>query len=394
MNPCYCNERITRMKPSASLALMTRAKEMQKTDAGVIGLAGGEPDFPTPDRICMEAVRYLAEGYTHYVIGPGLPELRSALQKKLAEENGIYCNAADILVTPGGKNAIYLAITALLNEGDEVMILNPAWVSYEPIVISAGGVAVNVKLDHRQRYRITRETLEANCSPRTKMLIINYPNNPTGRVLSREEADALEAFLLAHPEIVLLSDEIYERILFDGKTTVSMASYDSVKARVITVNGFSKCAAMTGWRLGYLVADKYYFDPIYKLYQHSVSCVSGFVQKAAVVALECKEELEEMRRIYGQRRELFISTLNDIPGVRCDYPDGAFYAWVFFNIKGMTSEQICTYLMENARVVGMPGTAYGEDDVACMRFSFANNTADMVEAAQRIKAALLELQAQ
>lgn len=391
MNPCYCNERITRMRPSASLTLMLRAKEMQKTDTGVIGLAGGEPDFPTPDRICMEAVRHLAEGYTHYVIGPGLPELRSALQKKLAEENDIHCSADDILITPGGKNAIYLAVNALLNEGDEVMILNPAWVSYEPIVLSAGGAAVNVKLDHRQHYRITREVLEASCSPRTKMLIINYPNNPTGRVLTRQEANVLEAFLLAHPEIVLLSDEIYERILFDGKTTVSMASYDSVRERVITVNGFSKCAAMTGWRLGYLVAAKRYFDPIYKLYQHSVSCVSGFIQKAAVTALECREELEEMRRIYAQRRELFISTLNEIPGVHCDYPEGAFYAWVFFDITGMTSEEICTYLMEKARVVGMPGTAYGESDAACMRFSFANNTADMAEAAQRIKHALLAL---
>lgn len=392
MDSFHFNKRISGMVPSASLALMSRAKEMQKTDATVIGLAGGEPDFPTPDRICMEAIRYLSSGYTHYVLGPGIPELRNAIQKKLLEDNNIRCAAEDILITPGGKNAVYLAVNALLNEGDEVMILNPAWVSYEPIVLSAGGIPVNVKLDYRQNYRITQDVLEGSVSERTRMLIINYPNNPTGRILSREEADILESFMLRHRDVVLLSDEIYEKILFDGEKTVSMASYETIRERVITVNGFSKCAAMTGWRLGYLAAEKNYFDPIYKLYQHSVSCVSGFVQKAAVVALECTAEINEMREIYEKRRNLFVSALNEIPGVHCEYPAGAFYAWVFFDIQGMSSDEICSYLMERARVVGMPGTAYGEDRVACMRFSFANNTSDVIEAAGRIKEALLELQ--
>lgn len=386
------NRRLGSIKPSASLMLMTKAKEMQKNDPTVIGLAGGEPDFPTPDRICMEAVRCLAQGDTHYAIGAGIPELRSRIRKKLAEDNGIRCQADDILIMPGGKYAIYAAVNALLNEGDEVIILNPAWVSYEPIVLSAGGVPVNAALDYRKHYEITRDVLEGAVTPRTRMLILNYPNNPTGRVLSRREADEIEAFMLAHPHVLLLSDEIYEKLLYDGNQTVSMASYESLRGRVLTANGFSKCAAMTGWRLGYLVAPKPYFDPIYRLCQHSISCVSGFAQKAGVVALDCTQEMDEMRAVYKERRDLFVAKLNEIPGVHCETPQGAFYAWVLFDIKGMTSEDICEYLLENAGVVGMPGSAYGETRVASMRFSFANATQDMIDAGERIKAALLKLQ--
>lgn len=386
------NQRLAVMRPSASLVLMSRAKEMQKKDPSVIGLAGGEPDFPTPDRICMEAVRQMANGFTHYAIGPGIPELRQRIARKLQEENGILCSAEDIIVTPGGKYAIYVAMNALLNEGDEVIILDPAWVSYEPITLAAGAVPVHVHLNWKEHYQIHREALEAVVTDRTRMLIINYPNNPTGRCLSRQEADELEQFLLAHPNVLLLSDEIYERLRYDGCENISMGSYPSVSSRVITVNGFSKCAAMTGWRLGYLAAAKEYFDPIYKLCQHSISCVSGFVQKAGVVALDCAEEMDAMCRIYHQRRDLFAAKLNEIPGVHCELPQGAFYAWVTYDINGMTSEQICEYLLENAGVVGMPGTAYGEEAVASMRFSFANASEDMSRAGERIKAALLHLQ--
>lgn len=385
------NHRIESMAPSASMVLMARAREMQKSDPTVIGLAGGEPDFATPDRITMAAIRSMAEGYTHYVVGPGIPELREAIQKKLLEENGVRADPAQILLTPGGKNAIYLAIHAVLNEGDEVMVLDPAWVSYEPIIQAAGGRTVKVKLDCRRDYRITAEALERACTERTRMLIINYPNNPTGRILHTDEADILEKFLLAHPEVYLLADEIYERLVYDGKRSVSMGSRTSVRERVITVNGFSKSAAMTGWRIGYLAANGEVFEAAYKLYQHSLSCISGFLQKGAVAAFQCQEEMEEMRRIYERRRNLFTGALNRIPGVRCTPPEGAFYAWVFFDFPGMDSVQMCEYLLENAGVVGMPGSAYGEDSVCSMRFSFANATRDLEIAAERITGALEKL---
>ena len=384
------NHRIENMQPSASMVLMGKAKEMQKKDPTVIGLAGGEPDFATPDRISMAAIRSLSEGYTHYVVGPGIPELRAAIKKKLLEENGVDCDENCILVTPGGKNAIYLAIQALLNEGDEAIVLDPAWVSYEPIIQAAGGVTVKVKLDYRQNYRITAEALEDACTDKTRLLIINYPNNPTGCILHEDEADILEEFLLAHPQVYLLSDEVYEKIVY-GKQSISMGSRPSIRDRVITMNGFSKSVAMTGWRMGYLAAPKDVFTIAYKLYQHSLSCMSGFLQKGAVEAFNCQYEMEEMRKVYEQRRDMFTSALNSIPGVRCVPPEGAFYAWVFFDVNGMDSSQICEYLLENAGVVGMPGSAYGEDNVCCMRFSFANATRDLEIAAEKIRVAIEKL---
>lgn len=386
------NHRIESMKPSASMVLMARAKEMQKTDPTVIGLAGGEPDFATPDRISMAAIRSLTEGYTHYVVGPGLPELRQAIQKKLREENDLDYDVNCIIVTPGGKNAIYLAVQAILNEGDEVMVLDPAWVSYEPIIQAAGGVTVKVKLDYQQDYRITAEALEAACTDKTRLIIINYPNNPTGRILHKDEADILEAFMLRHPQVYMLSDEVYEKLVYDGAKSISMGAYPSIHDRVATMNGFSKSAAMTGWRMGYLAAPKAIYDVAYKLYQHSLSCMSGFLQKGAVEAFSCEYETEQMRKTYAYRRDMFTGALNKIPGVRCLKPEGAFYAWVFFDIGGMDSTQMCEYLLENAGVVGMPGSAYGEETACCMRFSFANATEDLERAVRKITDALLKLQ--
>ena len=359
------NHRIESMKPSASMVLMARAKEMQKTDPTVIGLAGGEPDFATPDRISMAAIRSLTEGYTHYVVGPGLPELRQAIQKKLREENDLDYDVNCIIVTPGGKNAIYLAVQAILNEGDEVMVLD---------------------------YRITAEALEAACTDKTRLIIINYPNNPTGRILHKDEADILEAFMLRHPQVYMLSDEVYEKLVYDGAKSISMGAYPSIHDRVATMNGFSKSAAMTGWRMGYLAAPKAIYDVAYKLYQHSLSCMSGFLQKGAVEAFSCEYETEQMRKTYAYRRDMFTGALNKIPGVRCLKPEGAFYAWVFFDIGGMDSTQMCEYLLENAGVVGMPGSAYGEETACCMRFSFANATEDLERAARKITDALLKLQ--
>ena len=385
------NRKLELMKPSASMALMARAKEMQKTDPGVIGLAGGEPDFPTPARITEAAIRSLREGNTHYTVGPGIPELRAAIAKKLREENSVVCDEDCILITPGGKNAIYLAVHAALNEGDEAVILDPSWVSYEPIVLSAGGVPVRVKLDYREDYRLSRELLEQAVTGKTGLLIINYPNNPTGRILHADEADMLERFLLDHPEIRLLSDEVYEKIVY-GEKSVSMGSRKAVADRVITVNGFSKCAAMTGWRMGWLTCSPELFRGVFKLYQHSVTCMSGFLQAGAAEAFSCGEEMEEMRAVYEQRRDLFCGILDSIPGVRCPRPEGAFYAWAFFDVRGMSSDEMCEYLMERARVVGRPGTAYGEENTACMRFSFANATDELETAANRIRDAILKLQ--
>lgn len=385
------NRNIDRMKPSTSVQLMAKAKQMKKIDPGIIDLAGGEPDFKTPDRITVAAIRSLTEGNTHYMVGPGIPQLREAIQKKLKQENSILCSADNILVTPGGKNALYLAIQALLNPGDEAIILNPSYVSYEPMVIAAGGEPICVNLDYTENYRITEEKLEAACTDKTRLIIINYPNNPTGRILHEEEADILENFLLKHTDIYLLSDEVYETIVYDSKKSISMASRSSVQDRVITVNGFSKSVAMTGWRMGYLAASDTVYKAIYKLYQHSLTCVNSFLQIGAVEAFSCQSEMEEMRKIYEYRRDLLVNALNRIPGVIFEAPEGAFYAWVRFEVKDMTAIQMSEYLLENAKIVGVPGSAYGEVQGCYLRFSFATATEELISMAERIKEAMKKL---
>ena len=385
------NLNIQNLQPSASMAFMAKAKELQATDPTVINLTAGEPDFDTPAPIVEEAYRQMKAGFTHYVAAQGLPELRNRIARKLREENGAPYEADEILVTPGGKNAIYLAVTALVNPGDEVLILDPAWVSYFPIVQAAGAIPVPVVLDYGADYRITETALEEKYSSKTKLLIINYPNNPTGKVLSAADAAAITAFMERHPDVYLLSDEVYERIVYDGFTHICPASIPSIRNQVIIANGFSKSVAMTGWRLGYLAAERSVIRQVFKLYQHSVTCVSGFIQKAAVVALDCGEDVERMRRSYQHRRDLFFEKLNAIDGVDAKIPEGAFYAWLRIDKNGMSSAEICDYLLREARVVGVPGDAYGVGGEKCLRFSFAEELSQLLEAADRIKTALDKL---
>lgn len=239
------NEKISHVKGSASAGLMEQVQIMKAEGQDIVSLAGGEPNFDTPENVKQAAIKALCAGKTHYAVGPGLVELRERIAKKLWEENDIACDADQIIVTPGGKFAIYLAVRAMINPGDEVMILEPAWVSYGPIVEVSDGIPVYVSLKPENDYKITREILEAAYSTKTRMLIINYPNNPTGRILSWEEAEIIKNFALDH-DVMVLSDEIYEKIIFDGKKNWSPASFGEAASKIITVNGFSKAVAMTG----------------------------------------------------------------------------------------------------------------------------------------------------
>lgn len=384
------NSEIEGLKPSRSMVFMAKAKMLQEKDPSVISLAGGEPDFATPRPIVEEACKWLNAGYTHYTICPGLPELRSGIANKLRLENGIDASEDGVLVTPGGKFAIYLTIRSLVNDGDEVIYIEPGWVSYPSIIEASGGVPVPVRLTGKDGFKITREKLEKAITPRTKMLIVNYPNNPTGRCLSCTEADEIESLMLAHPRLLLLSDEIYERILFSGAENVSMASRKSIADRIITVNGFSKSVAMTGWRCGYLATTPEIRNVMYKLYQHTVTCVAGFIQKAATRALTCTSDVEAMRVRYEERRAFFIAGLRSIPGVTANYPDGAFYAWVRFDIPNMDSEMVCDYILSEAKVVGVPGVAYGTDE-PYVRFSFAASDEDLKRAVENIRVSMSKI---
>lgn len=370
------NQQICNVEPSKSVTLLARTKELQKTDKEIINLTGGEPDFPTPAPICDEVTRQLAAGNTHYTDSRGNEDLRIRIAVKLNEENDAPYTKDQILVTPGAKLAVYLAIRALINPGDEAIWLTPGWVSYPSIVEVSGGVPVAVHLKYEEDYRITAEALEAAASERTKLLILNYPNNPTGRILTDSDIEAVSAFLRNHPDVCVLSDEIYEKIIYDGRQTVSMASFPEFFDRVIVVNGFSKCSAMTGWRVGYLACNPQLYPVILKLFQHAMSCTSGFLQKGALVALDCKEDTERMRQAYERRRDLLVNGMRTIPGVDFVCPQGAFYAWVRFDTD-LTSGELCDDLLERAKIAGVPGEAYGEEDAVCVRFSFAAADRDL-----------------
>lgn len=386
------NKSISSIPASASLAINEKAKAMRAAGKDVITLAAGEPDFDTPDRARIAGIRAISEGHTHYTESRGIRPLREGIARMLREDRGIDCTADNILMAPGGKYAIYETVRTLIDpgEGQEVMILNPGWVSYASIVSAAGGVPVGVELTFEENYHITRLALEKVVSPRTRLLIMNYPNNPTGCVLSREEAECIADFALDH-ELLILSDEVYSTIVYDGAESVSPASIARVADHVITVNGFSKCAAMTGWRLGYICAPREIVDMVQMLNQHTMSCLSEFAMEAALEALQCKDETAAMVESYRHRRDFFVAGLNSIPGVTCHVPKGTFYAWAKVELDGKNSREIADYLLEEAGVATVPGDAYGLGGTCCIRMSFATAEDDLREALRRMDAAIRKI---
>ena len=377
------NPQLLSLAPSASIALMDKARAMKAQGMDIISLAGGEPDFNTPAAASLAGIHAITGGQTHYTTGRGMPKLRERIARKLREENGLEATADTVLVTPGAKAAIYCAVRTFVGPGDQVLLLDPAWLSYEAIVVAAGGTAIHAGLEFDNGYRITEEILEAAVTDRCRMLILNTPNNPTGRVLTMEEACVVAEFARKH-DLMVLSDEIYEKILFDGQH-LSLGSLPGLRERVITVNGFSKCAAMTGWRLGYLSAPKEVVDRIYLLYQHIFTCVPEFVQEAGLVALDDPASVEAMTESYRIRRDSFLEKLQTLPGFRCIVPEGAFYAWAQVD---RDAEEMADFLLQKAGVVTVPGGAYGHNSRNCIRMCFAADPKDLDEAAIRMAKAL------
>ena len=382
------NEQLLAMAPDRSQTVVAKAKA-KKSDPAYIDLSIGEPDFSTPKQIVDEMYKWASNGYTHYTIGLGLPELRARIAKKLKEENNCNYTADQIVMTTGAKFAIYAAIRAIVSPGAEVMYLTPVWLSYSSIIEASNGVPVPVHLNYEDGYKVTLEALEAKVTDKTRALMMNYPNNPTGKILTPDDYKAIKAFLLKHPDIYLVSDEIYERIVYDGNVAFSPASDPDIADRVITVNGFSKAFAMTGWRLGYLAAPSDVVEVVRRLDVNTLSCVSGFEQKAALFALDCQDETEKMRKAFDERRKMFIKGLNEIPGVEADMPEGAFYAWVKFTKEGIKdSIDLEEFILDKAKVIAMPGISYGEEDFPCVRLSYAASTEDLTNAVARIKEAM------
>ncbi|MDY6966049.1 MAG: pyridoxal phosphate-dependent aminotransferase [Halobacteriota archaeon] len=374
------SERLNKIEESATIKIIQKQKEMKKAGIDVISFGVGEPDFATPMHICEAAKDALYEGFTHYTPSAGIPELREAIADKLKSENGIDVGPEGVLVTPGAKHAIYETCMAVLNAGDEAILLSPAWVTYDACIKLPGGKTV---------WGQTRDDgindLSEAVTKKTKLIIVNSPSNPAGYVLHDDEIKTISDIAIDN-DLYLISDEIYEKIIYDKKC-VSFATLGGMDDRTITINGFSKTYAMTGWRMGYATAPPRILKNMLKLQQHSVSCATSFAQVGAVAALKGPQDcLDEMVAEFRKRRDLIVEGLNKI-GLKCDKPDGAFYVFPDVSSFG-TGSEVAERLLEVAHVAVTPGFAFGSLEEDYVRVSYATSVENISEGLQRIEEAL------
>lgn len=372
-------ERVERVEPSATLAISTLASELEADGADVVDLSVGEPDFPTPENIVEAGKDAMDAGHTGYTASNGIPELRNAIAEKLRGD-GLDYSAEEIIVTPGGKQALYETFQTLIEDGDEVCLLDPAWVSYEAMAKLAGGSLSRVDLaSHDFQLEPALDTLAETVSDDTELLVVNSPSNPSGAVYSDTALEGVRDLAVDH-DITVISDEIYKEITY-GVEPTSLGTLDGMSGRTVTINGFSKAYSMTGWRLGYLAAPDELVSQASKLQSHSVSSATNFVQHAGVEALENTDRaVSQMAEAFEERRDLLIDLLAD-HGVRVSAPDGAFYMMI---PVGENDQEWCENVIEDAHVATVPGSAFGTPGYA--RFSYANSQERIHEAIERLAA--------
>jgi len=351
---------------------------------GVVGLHVGGPGVVTPAHIKEAAARALNAGYTHYTSTAGIPELREAIAQKLGRENGFNVDPEnEVLVTHGGYAAIYVSLQALIDPGDEVLLIEPAW-TYDGFIALTGGIKVPCAL-HGPDFELTSEVLESKVSDRTRLILVSSPNNPTGNMFSREELEIV-AEVAKRKNLLVLSDEVYEKLVYDGLSHYSIASFPGMSDRTITVNSFSKTYAMTGWRIGYIAANKDIIAAMKKVAAYGYGCINTAVQKAAVEALTGPQDcVKEMLEEYDRRRHLIVKGLNEIPGVECKKPKGAFYAFANVSSFKLSSQEFGTMLLQKAKVATVPGSAFGSSGEGYLRISFATSQESIVEGLDRIR---------
>lgn len=383
------SQKIGALKGSSTVAISDRARSLQQQGVNVVNLGGGDPDFDTPRHIVDAGVEAIRGGQTHYVASQGIPAFRKAIAEKLSRENGLsYDPDREIVATASGKLALYIALESLLDPRDEVLYLEPAWVSYRPLIELVGGCPVAVSLSPADNFAVRSTLLERKITPRTKAILINSPNNPTGRVLGPEELQVIREVALKH-DLWVVSDEIYEHLVYDGHRHVSIATLPEMRDRTVVVNGMSKAYAMTGWRIGYLAAPSVLSEQILKVQQHVVTCAASFGQTAATEALQGPQDcVKTMRQEYDKRRRRIAEALNSIPGVRCPLPEGAFYFFPEVDYKDYDSWQIAEYLISEAHVAVTPGQAFGEAARKNIRLTYATSMANLLEAVERMRRAL------
>jgi aspartate aminotransferase len=371
-------DRLTSVQPSSTMAIADRAAELRAAGEDVIDLSKGDPDFPTPDHIRDRAQAALDAGETHYTPSKGTDGLRAAIAEKLRTENGLDASADRITVTPGGKQALFEVLFALVRDGDEVVVLDPSWVSYEPIVTMCGGTVRRVTLNADRGFRPDEGTFEAAIGDGTRAVILNTPANPTGTVFSRAELERLRDVAVA-TDTWVVADEIYEKLCYD-REHVSIGSLDGMAGLTATVNGFSKAYAMTGWRLGYYHAPPKLFEQAATVQTHTVTCASSFGQAGALAALEGREEpVAEMRDRYRRRRDAAVSRLREA-GYEVPVPDGAFY--LFVPVPTADDVSLCTSLLDETGVALTPGSAFGASGY--VRLSYTAQRDRVVEGIDRL----------
>jgi aminotransferase len=395
---CYGNMSFiadrARVEASATLQILDRVKQLKRAGEDVISLSAGEPDFATPEHIRTYAKQALDEGHTRYSDAAGLLELREAIAEKLLRENKIDANPRNqIVVTVGGKEAIYVAMMATVNPGDEVVVPDPCWVSYVPCIQLCGGTPVHLPLSEEDGFRISMDRLEETVSAKTKMLIVNSPNNPIGSMMSKSEIEAV-AGIAKRRQFLVLSDELYERIVFDGGRHYSIGSFADAENLAITVNGFSKSMAMTGWRLGYVAAPPSIAERITAIHSHMVTGACTFAQRAVALALhDSKTEkcINDMVSEYARRRDILARELQRIARISFLLPKGTFYAFPNISRLGLKSQDFARELLERAKVAVMPGDSFGTKGEGYVRLSFATSTDTLMTALDRIRSVLDQL---
>ncbi|MEM0050187.1 MAG: pyridoxal phosphate-dependent aminotransferase [Candidatus Bathyarchaeia archaeon] len=378
------SRRMDTIKPSGTIAMAEKAREIARSGRKILNLDVGEPDFDTPEHIKRAAIEALMNGFTHYTSSLGLIELRRTIAEYLERKRRLNVDPEkEIIITPGAKHAIFCACMATLDPGDQVLVLAPTWPTHFTCIEMAGAIPIEIPCG--ETYSIDEELLKSKITDKTRMILVNSPNNPTGGVLSVGDLKII-ADLAEDYDLMVLSDEIYDEIVYDGVETKSMLSFNNVRENVIVINGFSKTYAMTGWRLGYAIANKDVIEAMNRIQQNTTTCPTSFVQVAGITALKGPtESIEAMLKEFDRRRKYIVNALNEIQGVRCVMPKGAFYIFPRFYGLKMSSFEISMKLLEEECISTTPGSAFGRCGEGHIRISYANKFEVIVEAVERIK---------
>ena len=377
-------ERMSRLGTETAFEVLAKARRLEAEGRDIIHLEIGEPDFDTPSNVVQAGVEALENGHTHYGPSPGLMEVRERIAEEVSQTRGISVTADNVVITPGGKPIMFFSILALVDEGDEVLYPNPGFPIYESMIRFVGGVPVPMKLPESRDFNVDVEEVASQITSKTKLMIVNSPNNPCGSIIEKREQQELADLAKEH-DIMVLSDEIYIRFLYEGQHH-SISSFPGMRERTIILDGFSKTYAMTGWRIGFGVMPQELVEPISRLSTNSVSCTASFTQMAVLEAMQGpQDDADSMVAEFKRRRDIIVNGLNRIPGIRCAMPKGAFYVFPSIKGTGMTSREFADGLLEDAGVACLAGESFGEYGKGCVRFSFANSAENIEGALERIE---------